>query len=106
MKTERFCFKALLLAAIIMWMFAGCSSAPPGTYGANAFGVGVSYSTPGWSAPVAVVPTTAIQSPALLVPINSPIATNTTATVTDGKITATVPIVAAPVANPVLAVPK
>ena len=87
-------------------LLAGCQSAPPGSYGVNAFGFGVTYSTPGWSAPVKVVPTQSIQSPALLVPLDSPLANNESATVTDGKITSTVPVVAAPVAAPVLAVPK
>jgi hypothetical protein len=89
-----------------IWLWEGCSSAPPGSYGVNAFGVGVTYSTPGWSAPAKVVPTQSIQSPALLVPLDSALANNESATVTNGQITATVPIVAAPVAAPVLAVPK
>ena len=51
-----------------------CSSALPGSYGVNAFGVGVTYSTPGWSAPVPVVKSEAIIKPTLLVPADSPAA--------------------------------
>ena len=68
-------------------------------------GASVNIATPGWSKPVPVVPTAAIQSPTLLVPIGSPIAQNDSATVTDHNITAFVPIIEAPVAKPILAVP-
>ncbi len=96
----------MLLAALIALALCSCSSAPPGSYGVNAFGFGVTYSTPGWTAPVPVVKSEAITKPTLLVPTDSPIADNDSATVTDGKVTSTVPIVAAPVEKPVLAVPK
>jgi hypothetical protein len=82
-----------------------CSSFPPSSVSAGFMGANVTVATPGWSAPVKVVPTAAIQSPALLVPLDSPIAKDDQATVRDGSITATVPIVSAPVAAPVLAVP-
>ena len=96
--------ESLLAGLTVICM--GCSSAPPGTYGVNAFGLGVTYSTPGWSAPVSVVKSEVITKPTLLVPTDSAIADNDSATVTDGKVTSTVPIVAAPVVAPVLAVPK
>ncbi len=96
-------------AGMLFWfwfLLTSCASAPPGSYGVNAFGFGVTYSTPGWSAPVPVVKSEVITKPTLLVPTDSPIADHDSATVTDGKVTSTVPIVEASVAAPVLAVPK
>jgi hypothetical protein len=103
--TERFILKVLLLAALVLWAFAGCSSAPPGTYSAGFMGAQVQYSTPGWSAPAKVVPSAAITTPALLVPADSPVANELTATVQGNGTTTSVPIVVAPVAKAVLAVP-
>lgn len=98
--------KLFALILIVLGSLNACSSFPPLAVNAGFMGATVGVSTPGWQKPVPVVPNPAIQSPALLVPIGSPIANNDQATVTDGKITATVPIVEAPVAAPVLAVPK
>ena len=95
--------KALVI--LLAFTFWGCSSFPPSSVSAGFMGASVTVATPGWSKPVAVVPSPAIQSPALLVPFDSGIANNALATVTDGKITATVPVVEAPVKTPVLAVP-
>jgi hypothetical protein len=97
--------KLLSLTAISAFL-GSCSSFPPSSISAGFFGANVTVATPGWSAPVAVVPSPAIQSPALLVPLGSPIADNDQATIHDHNITAFVPIVEAPVAAPVLAVPK
>jgi hypothetical protein len=92
--------KTLVLMALLL---AGCQSAPPGSYGVNAFGFGVTYSTPGWSAPVPVVKSEIVTAPTLMVPANSPAASSQIATSQTGS---AVPIVVAPVAAPVLAVPK
>jgi hypothetical protein len=72
---------------------------------AGFMGADITVATPGWSAPVKVTPSAVIQSPALLVPLGSPIADNDTATVNDKGTTAVVPVVEAPVSAPVLAVP-
>jgi hypothetical protein len=101
--TERLILKALLLAALVLWAFAGCASAPPGTYSAGFMGAQVQYSTPGWSAPVAVVPSSVITKATLLVPVNSPAASSLTAQSADTGVS--VPVVVAPVAKPVLAIP-
>lgn len=82
-----------------------CSSFPPMAVNAGFMGGTVGVSTPGWSKPVPVVANPSIQTPALLVPIGSPIANQDQATIHDKNITAFVPIVEAPVAAPVLAVP-
>jgi hypothetical protein len=84
-------------------LFAGCSSAPPGTYGVNAFGIGATYSTPGWSAAVPVVQSAALTTPTLLVPVTSPAATADIAVnQSTGK---AVPVIVAPVKTETLAVP-
>jgi hypothetical protein len=98
---------SLMTLAIIAWCLVllglpGCASAPPGTYGVNAFGFGVSYSTPGWSAPVPVVKSAIITTPTLMVPENSPAANADTATSATGVV---VPVVVAPVKTETLAVP-
>lgn len=80
-----------------------CSSAPPGSYGVNAFGIGATYSTPGWSAPVPVVQSAILTKPTLLVPADSPAATSPTAQAADTGVV--VPVVVAPVKTPTLAVP-
>jgi hypothetical protein len=100
--TERFILKALLLAALVLWAFAGCASAPPGTYSAGFMGAQVQYSTPGWSAPVPVVQSTALTKPTLLVPADSPAANSMTAVSATGV---SVPVVIAPVKTETLAVP-
>jgi hypothetical protein len=100
--TERLILKALLFAALVLWAFAGCASAPPGSYGVNAFGFGVTYSTPGWSAVPPVVQSSIVTQPTLMVPANSPAASALVATSDSGP---AVPITIAPVAKPVLAVP-
>ena len=82
----------------------GCSSAPPGTYAVNAFGFGITYSTPGWSAPVKVVTLPTVTTPTLLVPPDSPAATSLTAQAADTGVS--VPVVVAPVKTETLAVPK
>jgi hypothetical protein len=79
----------------------GCSSFPPLAVGYT-FPMTVSVSTPGWSAPVKVAPSAAVNQPALLVPPGSAPDASDTAQVA-GK--GTVPVVAAPVNAPVLAVP-
>jgi hypothetical protein len=90
------------LSLLIFLALAGCASAPPGSYAVNAFGFGVTYSTPGWSAPVPVVTSQALTKPTLLVPADSPAANASTATAQDGT---TVPVVVASVKTETLAVP-
>ena len=91
--------------ALLLALLTSCSSFPPASISAGFFGATVTVATPGWSAPVPVVPTPSMLGPALLVPIGSPIAVNDTATINDHGTVALVPVVEAPVSKPVLAVP-
>ncbi len=91
--------KLFLLSLLLL---SACASAPPGSYGVNAFGIGVTYSTPGWSATPPVEPSSSITQPTLLVPSYSPAALSTTAQSESGLV---VPVVVAPVKVETLAVP-
>lgn len=98
--------KALLfcgLAALVV----GCASFPPLSVGAGFMGANVSVSTPGWSAPVPVVASPAVTKLTLLVPSDSPAASQTVAIVAPTATTpaGSVPVVVAPVAEPTLAIP-
>jgi hypothetical protein len=93
--------KILVLMALLL---TGCGT--PFSVSGGFFGANVTANFPnGITVPAKVVPTASIQSPALLVPLNSGLANTESVSVTDGNITSNVPIVPAPVAAPVLAVP-
>jgi hypothetical protein len=102
--TERNILKLFLFVALVLWAFVGCST--PFSLTGGFMGANVTANFPnGIQVPAKVVPTQSIQSPALLVPLTSSLANTESTIVTDGKITATVPVVAAPVSIPTLAVP-
>jgi hypothetical protein len=93
-----------LKALLLFLLFPACSSFPPASVTAGFFGATIEVATPGWSAPVPTTPSAVITEPTLLVPANSVAADHATATVSaTGRV---IPVVVAPVAAPVLAVPS
>jgi cation transporter-like permease len=97
----------LLHSSVISAFLGSCASFPPSSVSAGFFGANVTVATPGWSAPVPVVPYAVITKPTLLVPEQSPAANESTATVapTANTPARTVAVVVAPVATETLAIP-
>jgi hypothetical protein len=91
---------------LIFLLLCNCASFPPLTVGAGFMGATVDISTPGWSAPVPVKPSAAVEKPVLMVPLNTVDAPKTaTINGTASKPPSVVPVIKAPVTAPVLAVP-
>jgi hypothetical protein len=95
--------KAALLS-LALCALSACSSFPPLALGYT-FPMTVSVSTPGWSAPVAVAPSAAVNTPVLMVPVGAATAVQAVVAATKTTAATVVPVIEAPVTAPVLAVP-
>ena len=93
-----------LLALLLV---TGCAGyVPPISVSAGFFGATVTVSEPGFTVPAKVVPTAAVVVPTLMVPAAAPKTSGSVPVVNAQGATATVPVIIAPVTEPVLAVPS
>lgn len=88
-------------------LLGSCAGAyvPPVSVSAGFFGASVTVSEPGFTIPAKVVPTAAVATPTLMVPATDPVTSGSIPVTTESGQSTTVPVVVAPVAAPVLAVP-
>ena len=109
-ETERFFWRVLLLAALVLWAFAGCTTPgayyPPVSVTPSFLGVGsVKLDFGGYTVPAQVVSDPSVVAPVLKVPASAPITSGTVPVTTASGATTNVPVVVAPVTAPILAVP-
>ena len=102
--TERFFLKALLLAALVLWAFAGCGT--PFSVSGGFFGLSAMVNFPeGIKVPAKVVRDPSVATAVLKVPANAPVTSGSVPVTTESGATTNVPVQVAPVLAPELAVP-